>query len=125
MKDEFKSSNSTLSARVTEMNKSASFINEIFEVAQKKLTEVLDKNIELLKANAELSQWVNDLKQYLRMNNVEIKGVPISMGEDCTKTIQSVGDATELKTDVYDIGSVHWGPSFNMATGKNNSPFYA
>ena len=72
-----------LRAEVTEMKLSLETFNELYETVKQK-NEVLAKENKTLKdENRKVTQRLSDLEQYSRLNNVEVKGVPTTKGENC------------------------------------------
>lgn len=63
-------------------------------------------NVHLKAENERLSQRVNELEQYQRANNLEIKGVP--GGNDVMTVIKSIGVAVGESISESDIDTCHW-----------------
>lgn len=68
-------------------------------------------NKTLVARNQELERRVCDMEQYSRKNNLEIKGVPTTKGEDCVKIIQAIGNKIECPVSEADLDIVHRVPS--------------
>lgn len=86
---------------------SVRFISQEFDEMKLRQEDLLASNKVLLSRNEALEERVADLEQYSRMNNVEIKGVPSSQGEDCVAIVRRIGDAVECPVSPADIDTVH------------------
>lgn len=61
--------------------------------------------------NNELEKKVADLEQYSRNNNVEIRGVPSTKGEDCAAIVELIGEVSECPVARSDLDTVHRVPA--------------
>lgn len=61
--------------------------------------------------NELLSKRLSALEQYSRLNNVEIKGVPATQGENCLAVVQAIGDRIGCPIAESDIDAVHRVPA--------------
>lgn len=61
---------------------------------------------------------IAQLEQYSRLNNLEIKGVPVTQGEDCAKVVACLGEKIGCPLKPEDIDTVHRIPTRN-STQKN------
>lgn len=86
---------------------SVRFMSKELDTMKLKQEELVTSNKALLSRNEALEKRVADLEQYSRMNNVEIKGIPTSQGEDCGAILKRIGDAIELPILTTDIDTAH------------------
>ncbi|XP_050035702.1 uncharacterized protein [Dermacentor andersoni] len=86
---------------------SVQFMNKELDTIKLKQEELVTSNKALLSRNEALERKVADLEQYSRMNNVEIKGIPTSQGEDCGVILKRIGDAIEYPLLPTDIDTAH------------------
>ncbi|KAH6920748.1 hypothetical protein HPB50_028262 [Hyalomma asiaticum] len=86
---------------------SVQYISKEFDTMKQKQEELVASNKALLSRNEALEKRVADLEQYSRMNNVEIKGIPSSQGEDCIAILKQIGDAIEYPISPTDIDTAH------------------
>ncbi|KAH7937298.1 hypothetical protein HPB49_010443 [Dermacentor silvarum] len=70
------------------------------------MQELIRQNMELKAENKKLSQKCDELEQYQRLNNLEIKGVP--MGNDPVAVVTKIGEAVGTTIDPADIDTCHW-----------------
>lgn len=68
---------------------------------------LIAENKALKAQNAVLSQKVGQMEQYSRINNVEIKGIPVTEGEDCTAIMQTMGATIDCELAPSDLDVVH------------------
>lgn len=102
-KEEFKA----LQQELESLKKSMSVISDSFDDLRTAHATLVTENKELRKQNELLSHQVQELDQYSRLNNLEIRGVPQTQGEDCLKIIQKIGDKIGSSVKVEDIDAVH------------------
>lgn len=107
-----------LENEVVELKKSMDFINKEFEAAKTANATLAAKNKKLEENNDTLMRKVAQLEQYSRLNNLEIKGVPVTQGEDCEKIVACLGDKIGCPLKPEDIDTVHRIPTRN-STQKN------
>ncbi|XP_077491767.1 uncharacterized protein LOC144102349 [Amblyomma americanum] len=50
---------------------------------------------------------MSELEQYSRINNVEVKGVPTTQGENCVAIIEEIGKKIECPVTTEDIDVAH------------------
>lgn len=89
-------------------------VNEIskdIKQLRKEMQEMMKKNNELREENNRLSLKVEELEQYQRSNNLEIKGLPLDGDE--TDIIKKLGDAVHVTLTDTDIDICH-----RVATAK-------
>lgn len=96
-----------LTKEVEEMRKSLSMFNELYEDMKGQQAALVKDNKELTKANQQLTLRVNELEQYSRNNNLEIKGVPPTQGECCTAILKQIGEKVGCPVSDSDIDVVH------------------
>lgn len=100
-----------------EFRESLNFLNASVEQLTAEKKELKDTNRSLLAHNAMLEQKVADLEQYSRKNNVEIRGVPCTQGENCIEIVQSIGNKINCPVSKDDLDVVHRVPS--SSSSKN------
>ncbi|KAH6921291.1 hypothetical protein HPB50_027721 [Hyalomma asiaticum] len=59
------------------------FLNDLVDKLHSEKASLEAENKALKNENYSLSRKVSELEQYSRMNNVEIRGIPCTQGEDC------------------------------------------
>nr|XP_037289565.1 uncharacterized protein LOC119183358 [Rhipicephalus microplus] len=69
--------------------------------------ELVTANRALSAKNEALEKKVADLEQYSRLNNVEIKGVPVTQNEDCLAIVKTIGNAIGCSVSPSDLDVVH------------------
>ncbi|KAH7952812.1 hypothetical protein HPB49_001528 [Dermacentor silvarum] len=72
---------------------SVRFMSEQYDTFKATFNELLSTNKALTAQNHALVKRIADMEQYSRMNNIEIKGIPSSQGEDCSAILKKVADA--------------------------------
>ncbi|KAH6944468.1 hypothetical protein HPB50_003292 [Hyalomma asiaticum] len=75
------------------------------------MKELLNENKKLKAENERLSKKCDELEQYQRSNNLEIKGVP--PGNDALGILQKIGESVGETIDTSDIDICHWVPDAN------------
>ncbi|KAH9364895.1 hypothetical protein HPB48_011831 [Haemaphysalis longicornis] len=70
------------------------------------MQELLRQNIELREENKRLSERCDELEQYQRLNNIEVKGAPAE--SDPVTVLQKIGEAVGESIDATDIDICHW-----------------
>lgn len=113
--------NADLRKEVEELKQSMSFMNETFEALRTKGDELetLKKEHASLKLEkAELEQSLAntrkeliELKQYTRLSNIEIKGIPQNENESLGDIVQKIGEKIGLNFEPTDIDVVHRVPT--------------
>ncbi|KAH9364334.1 hypothetical protein HPB48_009402 [Haemaphysalis longicornis] len=68
--------------------------------------ELLRQNIELREENKRLYERCDELEQYKRLNNLEVKGAPEE--RDPMTVLQKIGEAVGESIDATDINICHW-----------------
>lgn len=86
---------------------SVKFLGEKFDEILAKQDELTAANKALKTQNEALEKKVADLEQYSRMNNIEIKGVPLTAGEDCGSILKQMGDVVGCPVSPDDIDTIH------------------
>lgn len=99
------------------LSESVQVMSDLFDEMKEKQEELLASNKALVARNAALEKKVADLEQYSRMNNVEIKGVPVTEKEDCAAILKTVGEAIQCPVLPTDLDVVHRVPT--KSAGKN------
>ncbi|KAH9369852.1 hypothetical protein HPB48_013857 [Haemaphysalis longicornis] len=101
-----------------ELKKSLDFINNEFEAVKLQNTTLVATNKKLVESNDVLARKVAALEQYSRANNLEIRGVPVTQGEECLEIVKQLGDAIGCTVQTEDIDTAHRVPTHN-ANHKN------
>lgn len=96
---------------IAEFKTSLSFFNETVESLKEEQVRLKAKNKALAARNETLEKRVAELEQYSRKNNVEIKGVPCTKGEDCISIMEVIGEKIECPVTKDDLDVVHRVPS--------------
>lgn len=86
---------------------SVRFVGDQYDSMRASLDEMVQSNKALRAENDELSKKMADMEQYSRLNNVEIKGVPCTQGEDCAVLLKTIGQVIECPISSTDIDAVH------------------
>lgn len=61
--------------------------------------------------NCALSKKVKELEQYSKINNVKIKGIPCTRGEDCVAVLQKIGGKIGCPPTPAELDIVHRVPT--------------
>lgn len=101
-----------------ELKKSLDFINNEFEALKLQNTALVATNKKLVESKDVLVRKVAALEQYSRANNLEIRGVPVTQGEECVEIVKQLGDAIGCVVQTEDIDTAHRVPTHN-ASHKN------
>ncbi|XP_075738719.1 uncharacterized protein LOC142783990 [Rhipicephalus microplus] len=89
------------------LSDSVQFLCDSFDSIKTKQNELKLANKELVAQNEALTRRVAELEQYSRLNNVEIKGVPVTQGEDCAAIVMQIGEAIQCPVTPSDFDTVH------------------
>lgn len=98
---------------------SVDFVSKKYDEMKAKQEELIASNRQLVAQNAALERRVAELEQYSRLNNIEIKGIPVTEGEDCAAILQSVCDAIECPVEPCEIDVIHRVPTMSKKNEKN------
>lgn len=119
-----------LKKEIEELKTSLSFLNDTVEalkaenegLKQKNKTlkkKLKEKNNALKAQNDNLEKRLADMEQHSRKNNLEIKGVPCSQGEDCMSILQTIGSKIDCPITADDVDVVHRVPAGKKSDTKN------
>lgn len=100
-----------LREEVAAMKESLSMFNDLYETMKTQNAQLAKENKNLKTENVQLSKRLGDLEQYTRLNNVEVKGVPCTKGEDCLAIVQEIGNKIGCPVTPADIDVVHRVPA--------------
>lgn len=100
-----------LQSEVDELKKSLTMFNALYEEMKSSQATLTKENKDLSRANAQLSICVSELEQYSRLNNVEIKGVPLTKGESCVEIVKTIGEKVGCPVSESDLDVVHRVPA--------------
>ncbi|KAH7960357.1 hypothetical protein HPB49_018922 [Dermacentor silvarum] len=92
---------------MNELVPSTEHLNDLVESLRQYNASLIVENKVLKAQNAALSHEVAHMEQYSRINNVEIKGIPVTEGEDCAAIMQTIGDKIACKLAPSDLDVVH------------------
>ncbi|KAH6921211.1 hypothetical protein HPB50_027800 [Hyalomma asiaticum] len=102
------------------------FLSKEYDAMRLKQDELLAANKALAAENDSLRITVANREQYSRINNIEIKGVPSTQGEDCAAILKQVGQAIDCPVSPDDIDCVHRVATKSAARGfppiNDNAP---
>lgn len=101
----------TLRNEVAEMRKSLEMFNSLYEQMKKDQEALTSDNKALKKENENLAKRLAESEQYSRINNIEIKGIPCTQGEDCNTILQKIGDKIGCPVTPADIDVIHRVPA--------------
>ncbi|KAH7933975.1 hypothetical protein HPB49_019995 [Dermacentor silvarum] len=81
-----------LKKEIDSLNTSAEHLNGLVEELRSQNATLIVENKQHKSQNHSLTRKVEELEQYSRLGNVEIKGIPCSQGEDCVTIMQTLGN---------------------------------
>lgn len=95
-----------------------------FEQQETKIRELSSENV-LLKSQVsnlqneaiQLKESVNEMEQYSRRECLEIKGIPVDIGENTNELVAQLGSLIDVDIDPKDISVSHRIPSRNRRNG--------
>lgn len=103
---------------VDELRASVDFMSTQFDDLLKRREELVTSNKALLASNKDLvaknealEKRLANMEQYSRLNNAEIKGVPVTKGENCLAILTAIGDAIDCPVSSADLDVVHRVPT--------------
>lgn len=102
-----------LRADLAEMKNSLQVHSQLYESVKSRNEELSKENKELRDASKQLCNRLAALEQYSRLNNVEIKGIPDTKGENCLAIMQAIGEKVGCPVEPTDIDVVHRVPAKN------------
>ncbi|XP_037561336.1 uncharacterized protein LOC119440506 [Dermacentor silvarum] len=79
----------------------------LYESMKAQNESLTKENKSLKDGNELLSKRLSALEQYSRLNNLEIKGVPATQGENCLAVVHAIGDRIGCPIVESDIDAVH------------------
>lgn len=101
----------TLCKEIGELKSSLTLFNELYESIKENQEALVKENKDLGKRNQQLTERVAALEQYSRLNNVEIRGVPVTKGEDCSEILKKIGEKVNCPITSNDLDVVHRVPA--------------
>ncbi|XP_075741580.1 uncharacterized protein LOC142791307 [Rhipicephalus microplus] len=102
-----------LRQEVAEMKTSLVMFNDLCERVKNDNEALTKENKVLRDENKKLSKQMCDLEQYSRLNNVELKGIPETKGEDCLAVVQVIGEKIGRPIADTDVDAAHRVPAKN------------
>ncbi|KAH7953486.1 hypothetical protein HPB49_009318 [Dermacentor silvarum] len=90
-----------------ELVASAEHINDLVESLQQDNASLIGENKALKAQNVVLSHKGAHMEQYSWVNNVVIKRIPVTEGEDCAAIMQTTGEKIACKLEPSDLDVVH------------------
>lgn len=106
-----KSEFDALKAEIESFRSSMTFMNKTVEEIKSTQADINAQCKSLADSNKELTHRVAELEQCSRINNLEIKGVPSTQGEDCIQIMQKVGGKVRCAVGPEDFEVVHRVPA--------------
>ncbi|KAH7949382.1 hypothetical protein HPB49_008939 [Dermacentor silvarum] len=100
-----------LRAELSSVKEAMSMINVLYESMKTQNESLTKENKSLKDENELLPKRLSALEQYSRLNNVEIKGVPATQGENCLAVVQAIRDRIGCPIVESDIDAVHRVPA--------------
>lgn len=100
-----------LRSEIDDLKQSMEILNGLVETLRSEKAVLAADNEKLMIENGLLSRKVEEIEQYSRINNVEIKGIPCTQGEDCVAILQKVGDTIGCPLMSSDLDIVHRVPT--------------
>ncbi|KAH6938153.1 hypothetical protein HPB50_007316 [Hyalomma asiaticum] len=101
-----------LRQEVAELEASLVMFNDLCERVKNDNEALTKANKVLRDENIKLSKQMCDLEQYSRLNNVELKGIPETKGEDCL-AVKDIGEKIGCPVADTDIDTAHRVPAKN------------
>ncbi|KAH6936417.1 hypothetical protein HPB50_016967 [Hyalomma asiaticum] len=83
-------------------------IAENIKQLRQEMHDIVNENKALKAENERLAQKCEELEQYQRLNNVEVKGVPV--GDDPVLAMKKIGETVGEAIDEADLDTCHWTP---------------
>ncbi|KAH9371925.1 hypothetical protein HPB48_021056 [Haemaphysalis longicornis] len=121
LRKEMQDENASFKKELDDLVRGMDNMNETFEELRKTKQELdsLKKEHATLKVEKEeLERYVSDmqtemtqLKQFIRKQNIEIKGIPQEPKESLAEIIQKIGEKVDAKLEPSDIDVVHRVPT--------------
>ncbi|KAH6925593.1 hypothetical protein HPB50_007895 [Hyalomma asiaticum] len=107
-----------LKAELESLISSVTMLNSVIETIKSEYSTFASAYKDLMRKNEILSKKVAEMEQYSRANNVELKGVPYSQGEDCSAIIRTIASKVDCPISDSDIDIVHRVPT-RAGSAKN------
>lgn len=85
--------------------------NDLYEKMKTQQATLTKENKDLNRANEQFSRRVSELEQYSRLNNVEIKGVPVTKGESCVEIVKTIAEKVGCPVSEADFDVIHRVPA--------------
>ncbi|XP_037504898.1 uncharacterized protein LOC119380160 [Rhipicephalus sanguineus] len=96
-----------LKKHVDSLESSLKFLNDLVDKLNSEKASLVAENKALKDENCSLSRKVSQLEQYSRMNNVEIRGIPCTQGEDCVAVVEKIAKIIACPVTPSDLDVVH------------------
>ncbi|KAH6923518.1 hypothetical protein HPB50_002140 [Hyalomma asiaticum] len=100
-----------LKKQVENLETSMGVSNDIIEKLRDENLKLTTDNKKLISESKALSVRVAELEQHSRMNNVEVRGVPCTQGEDCIAVMQTIGTKIGCLVTATDFDVAHRVPT--------------
>lgn len=97
---------------------SVKMLNALVEETRAENSSLAAANEALTAQNAALTKRMAEIEQYSRINNVELKGIPCTQGEDCTAIVKAIGTKVSCAISDTDIDVIHRVPT-KAGTSQN------
>ncbi|KAH6927671.1 hypothetical protein HPB50_006810 [Hyalomma asiaticum] len=102
---------SKLKSEVESLVTGVNGLKALVEELRSENAALVSSNKLLKKQNDTLTKRVSELEQYSRLNNVELKGLPCSQGEDCTAIVKAMATKINCTVNDSDIDVIHRVPT--------------
>lgn len=96
-----------LKKHVDSLESSLKILNDLVEKLHSEKASLVAENKALKSENCSLSRRVSELDQYSRINNIEIRGIPCTQGEDCVAVLETIGRRIGCPVTSTDLDVVH------------------
>lgn len=80
-----------------------------YAALREEIKQLISVNQKLTEENDRLSRRVDELEQYQRLNNLEIRGV--AEEKDAVKIVEKIGEVLDVNISENDIDACHWVPT--------------
>lgn len=100
-----------LQRELNEMKLSMDFMNKTFEAVKAENATLVASNKSQAECSHRLSKKVAQVEQYSRLNNIEIRGVPVTQNENCSEILELIGEKVGCPVTPDDFDTVHRVPT--------------
>lgn len=136
LRSSFEHSIASISEELKSVKLELTKISEVNENLATKVATLENKNNQMTNDLSKLKTENELLKQYTRMNNLEIHGIPVLKNEDVTEIVKNLGKVLQVQVNNSDIDCCHRLPASRpempppllvkfCSRGKKNEILYA